>query len=1078
MTIPSASGSAARPRLSRTAKFALPSQPPDHLRRSRLLDFLHQNIHRKLIMILAAAGYGKTSLAAHFVYDTDYPVTWLRLDETDRDLAAFAGNLVAALQSIFPAFQSLLPVLAAQPVSRPEDLASAFNREIESGLERYFVLVLDDFHLVEESEPVMRFFDAVLTGLPEQAHWVIVGRTVPGFRILPGLAARQQVTGLSEEHLRFTPAEVQALLQLRHHVALPDAEAEQLVADTEGWITGILLTSQLMWQGVSRLLQARKSESPLYAYLAEEVLDQQPDALRQFMLEAATLPDMEAAVCDAVLGRADSAELLAQLEARRLFVSAVGDELRAYQFHHLFRDFLLAKSRAQAPERLQVLQNRAADWYAAHGMVEAAVTFYLQAGALLKAAQLAEAQAKAMHVAGRHAALRRWAEQLAPIAHETPTLYLYFSKALSDAGDLAEAEAKLSVASEGFARREDAAGAVEAESHRSFLLYRRGQFEAALEAAEAAVTQARALRREVSVAGALYQAGKCRLALGQLPAAEESLVEAIALLKAANNRFDLAYVLNDLALVLRLRGQTTRTARVQQDSLALWRELAVPGPLALALNNIGWDLHMLGQYESALATYEEALGWAQRAGSARLEALIITGQADVFADLGDRWLAADYYRAALEKAQHAGDWSLAAYLLIATARMDRAAGNYVGALERLRRAGLISQAAQAETALANSQGLRGIILVEMGHVAEGRDLLNRVCVDLERREALVDLAQALLFRACAEYRAAAADASAQSLTDALTVAEKVGYDQMLVREALAARDVLEAHRARPDIGPHISALLARAETVGEVRARLHAAGVGLAEFTPVPAPPTPVEVRALGQSRILKDGADIPRADWETQRARELFLFLVDQTPVARERILQIFWPDKPAARAGANLRQSLYRLRRAFGYEVVVVTDDECRLPPGLALTYDVTRFEAAARGALLLASGDRRRLGALAAAAELYTGDYLADLAVDWALERRRALGELHVRVLLAYTDELMTLTRYGQAREVLNRALAAEPLRDELHERMLVCLAGMGRRHEVVDHYRRYRETLRAELGIDPSPETRALYSSLIE
>jgi ATP/maltotriose-dependent transcriptional regulator MalT/DNA-binding SARP family transcriptional activator len=1064
----------------RTAKYSLPPQPPDYLRRARLLDFLHQNVHRKLILILAAAGYGKTALVADFAHDTDLPVAWLRLDDTDRDLAALAGDIVTALQHTFPGFESVIPALAARSAAGPDELASALNHEIETGLDRYFVLALDDFQLVEDAEPIIRFFDALVDGLPQQAHLLILGRTLPAFRIA-ALAAAQQVAGLSEEHLRFTPEEVQALIQLRNRLALPDDEAETLVSSTEGWITGILLTTQLMWQGlIANLVQARQSESPLYDYLAAEVLDQQPASLRQFMLEAAVLPDMEPNVCDAVLGRADSADLLKQVEARRLFVNVVGEEFRAYQYHNLFRDFLLARLRARDPERLRVLQIRAAEWYSASGMAEAAVTFYVAARALSPAAQLVEAQAKAMYDAGRHVTLRHWAEQLAAIAHEVPTLYLYLSKADADAGDLADAEVKLATATEGFARRKDAAGELRTAIHRGFLLYRRGQFENALTIAQAAAATAQAMHLDVARASALLYSSRCQTAVGRMAAAEESLRQAIQLLQSPADQYDLAVALGDLAIVLRARGQTARAAQAQQKSLALWRELSAPGPLGLALNNIGWDLHMLGQYESALTTYADALEWAKRAGSARLEAMIITGQGDVFADLGDPSAAGDYYREAMKKAERAGDWALSAYLFRAMARLDRASGNYVGALEWLRRATLASGEGQAESALANVDGLRGIILVEMGHIRDGRQTLERVCADLDRSGVLVDLAQNLLFRACGEFRDGDPEAAAQSLTRALAISEHVGYDQMLVSEALAARDLLEANRRHPRLGSHVSGLLARAETFSAIRARLKSsteAGL-LASATPPPVPAAALDIRALGAGRILNRGEEIPRAGWETQVTRELLLFLVDQAPVARDRVLQTFWPDKPLARASANLHQTLYRLRRAIGYEAVIVEDQTCRLAPDLSLHYDVERFEAKARAALALPAGDLRRAGALATAVARYTGDYLSDVAAEWVLNRRKMLSDLYVQLLAAHADELMGLTRYSQARDALTKAIAVDHLRDDLHQRMLICLARLGRRHEVVDYYRRYREALRAELGLDPPPEIRALYAQLIQ
>jgi len=1057
-----------------TVKFSAPARLADDLRRPRLLDFLHENIHCKVILIAAAAGYGKSSLLADFAHDVDFPVAWIRLDEFDRDLATLSANLVTALRQVFPAFRSALPALAAEARANPDVLASALANEIEGAIDEYFVLALDDFHLLEESAVAVRFFDMLLANLPEQAHLLIAGRTIPPLQIAP-LAARQQIAGLSEEHLRFTPAEARALIELRNRVALPEADAEKLVADTEGWITGILLTTHLMWRGLmASLIQARHSQRPLYEYLAAEVLDHQPERLRQFLLESSILPEMEPAVCDAVLGRSDSAELLQQAEARRLFINAVGEEFRAYQYHPLFREFLAERLGAQNSVRMKALQARAAEWYAANDMAEAAVTFYVLAGQLAQAAELAEANADAMFTSGRHATLRRWADQLAPVARTAPKLHLFLSIAEGDAGQLTAAEKALELAAAGFTRRDDEFGSVRVQTQRSLLLYRRGEFAQSLAIAQTAATQAHALGRVALEALAFRYAGLCQFALGQLALAEDSLQQVTRMLQPSQNRYDIAMSLSDLALVLRARGETARAARAQQQALTIWRELSAPGPLGLALNNVGWDLHMLGQYEAALATYREALNWAKRAGSIRLEALILAGQADVFVDLGSPSMAADLYRQAMPKAEQAEDWAIMAYLCRGMSRLDRLSGNYVSALEWLRRASLASGRGKAEAALANPDSLRGIILVEMGHLQDGRKVLEQLCLELEHSGQPVDLAQTLLFRACAEYRTGDVEASAISLAQAFVVAERVGYDQMLVSEVLSARDVLDALSDRPGIGPRIASLLSRAQTISFLRTQL-----GLSDGSISSAPPriATLQVRALGQSRVLKDRVEITRTDWTSQRIRELFFFLIDRAPISRDRVLETFWPDKLLTRAANNLYQILFRLRRIFGYSVLVLEDQECRLAADLSMDYDVARFEAEARQALALAPSNLRRVGALASAAKLYTGDYLADLPVDWALERRRELADLYVSVLMAYSDELMGLTRYVEARDILTKALAVDPLRDELHERMLVCLGGLGRRHAVVDYYRHYRETLRTELGLDPPPEMRALYARLI-
>ncbi|MEP7358318.1 MAG: tetratricopeptide repeat protein, partial [Anaerolineales bacterium] len=652
----------ATPQPKRSTRYSVPRLATDALVRQRLVDFLHENIHRKLVLISAAAGYGKSALLVEYVNQTDYPVAWLRLDDTDRDLVVLISDLAGALHARFPTFQSDVPRQAASPTATPAELATALAREIETGLEDYFVLVLDDFHLVDSVPANSVFFNALLARLPDQAHLVMAGRTLPPLRF-PQLAAKNQVAGLSEEHLRFTASEVQALLRQRNQQEMPPAAAESLVANTEGWITGILLTTHLMWQGLmAHLIEARQSESPLFDYLATEVLDQQTEPLRQFLLESAVLPEMEPDTVNQVLGRTDSGHLLHLANNSRLFVNAVGEEFRVYQYHHLFRDFLQERLRAQDPARLRELQARTAEWYLANGMPEAAVGYFVVAGELNRAAKLAEEQAADMFKAGRQATLRRWADQVEAVAEDVPRLHLYLATADIDSGQIKQAEAELATAVIGYTRRGDQTGLLEVGLRRTWGLIRQNHYQAALELALEAAEAARGQRLAASEALARRYAGECYVALGAGAEAQAILKQAVALLENTGSRFDLALTLGDLANAHRLRGQTTPASEAQRQALTIMRAEAAVGPLANLLNDTGWDLHMLGQYEGALATYAEALDWARRGGMANAETAILAGQADVLADLGEIERANELYREALRKADAAGGWTMVVYL--------------------------------------------------------------------------------------------------------------------------------------------------------------------------------------------------------------------------------------------------------------------------------------------------------------------------------------------------------------------------------------------------------------------------------
>jgi DNA-binding SARP family transcriptional activator len=483
------------------------------------------------------------------------------------------------------------------------------------------------------------------------------------------------------------------------------------------------------------------------------------------------------------------------------------------------------------------------------------------------------------------------------------------------------------------------------------------------------------------------------------------------------------------------------------------------------LNNIGYDLHMLGQYQSARATYQEAIDWARKAGERQTQANILVSQADLLRDLGEAQWAADLYSNALKIAQESGDNSLQSYVFWEMADLNRTARNFPAALEWLRRADLAVGQPGAEPP-ARHVGLNGAILTEMGDIQTGRTQLEQAMVRLDASEgSFSDLAWVILLLARCQFRLGWLEKSETSLTRALKLARDLGYDQMLVREAEACRDLLEGFSDSSELGPQVRALLARARSMVSQKEDLAA---------PIQVDaPSPIQVHALGSESWSKNKC----TQWVSQRARELFFFLVDRAPVNRDELLATFWPDIPQGRALTNLYQTLYRLRRALGEEVVVLREQTCHFSENLEMRYDVASFESLARSAVSMPFQDLRRVGALEGAIQAYSGEYLAYLPVDWARQRREELSEEFVRVLREYADELIAVTRYSEARAALSRALAAEPLRDDLHQRMLKVLAAQGRIHEVVDHYQHYCESLRREMGLDPPAETRSLYGSLI-
>jgi len=276
-------------------KTLTPSRPADLVRRERLLDFLHEHIDRKLIFIAAPAGYGKTTLLVDFAHETDLTVCWYSLDATDRDLRTFIEGLLASLRRRYPGFGKETQSVLEASVSLGEDvlsIAGTLINEMVAAIPEWFVLILDDFHHVEDAFEVTRFLSTLLTYQPEHCHLIIASRTVPGTLPFISLAARGEVEGLGPADLRFTPEEIRRLFDQDPSLRLSPEEVERLTIESEGWIAGILLARHALNRRGDLWARARASGCPLYEYLASEVLEGQEPPIQAFLLASSTLEEM------------------------------------------------------------------------------------------------------------------------------------------------------------------------------------------------------------------------------------------------------------------------------------------------------------------------------------------------------------------------------------------------------------------------------------------------------------------------------------------------------------------------------------------------------------------------------------------------------------------------------------------------------------------------------------------------------------------------------------------------------------------------------------------------------------------
>ena len=1048
-------------------KIIIPRRPGGVLRRPRLIDYLHENLERKLMLVTAPAGYGKTTLLIDFAEDAVMPICWYTLDEGDRDLAVFLAHLLASLQRHFPHFGQRLQPMVENSVPAVSAAAAALVADMVSDIPEYFILVLDDWHLVSDEGSIRELLDHVLRYLPEHAHLIVAGRTLLRGPLVR-LAAQGAVAGIGAADLRFTGDEVRDVLASRFNLSISPEQAARFVTEAEGWITAILLTSNGVWQDVlGRLAQVRDSAGTLYEYLASEVFDRLNADLQDFLLASAVPRQFTAELYNELCGGCEAADWIEQIEARNLFLIRLEDAgERWYRYHHLFREFLLTRLQRQ-PIHLAQLQRRVGEVFAARQQFEEAVEHFLAAGEPERAAHIMQAMARQLFISGRRQTLHAWFEQLPAQYHVlAPELLLSQGQALLETGQPVQATSILQHAEAGFQAQADRSGQIRAKLLLGWTYHARGKYSDGLQLAHELLPQLNAVQEPLLTAEALRLIGTNYYGRGDWTAAEQPLEQALAIYRQApedaRRAFSLGRTLEDLANVLRTTGRLDEAATLQAEALTLWRQIGNPGPLARCLNNLGYDRYVAGDYEGALTLYAEALVKAEEAGDQHNRVYVLDGIAAAHRDRGDGEQAISLYQQALNLASELGDQAIMSWLLNGLGHVYRLTDDLERALALFEQARSLAEREGIRAHANHATASLGITRVEQGQITAGLANLNQAVNALRQSDSYLDLGRMLLWQAHAHYLNRDESAAKCCLTEMVRLGHRLGCRPFALAEGRRAVAFLNWGAAQVD-----DRLL----------------GQWLATLQPADTTPSPVvvsavtqphiEVWAFGTGQVWRDGRVLGSVEWGgSALAREIFFFLLEQSPQRRDEIGAIFWPSLSPGRMTSSFHAAKYKARRALGAEFAIFEDDCYQINPAIHIWYDVAEFRRLLASARNRAVGDPDRVAEFQQALNLYVGSYLADSYAEWSAHSREGLQAQFFELVRTLVDDLLARRRYSDALAAAQRGLEHDYYREDLHQVVMHCLFEIGQSARALAHYDKMSRRLMKELGARPGTDIRAL------
>lgn len=1061
-----------------------PKKRPDLLHRPRLVDFIHEHIDRKLLLISASPGYGKTSLLIDYAHDTDLPVCWLSMVESARDPRVFLDYLIAAINHHFPTFgeNSRNLLQASETLSDPTLFVGTLVNEIYEKIPDYFVVVIDDYHLIDESRTVNQILDTLIQHLPENCHFIISSRTIPVLtpRGLALLTARQQLAGLGVKDLRFTPEEIQALFWQNYGQRLSDTAAQELAEKSEGWITGILLTTHTMWKGLFEgMIRIQGSDSKVYDYLINEVFSLQPPEVQKFLLSTSILEEMSPLLCDELLEISNSRHMLKSLEEKNLFVTRLerGEEIW-YRYHPLFREFLLSKMQEENPERVRTLRSRAARILWESGATEQAIQHYLQSQNYNSAVEAIQQIARETFDAGKFETLARWIDALPPaMLQGKPRLLWLRAKIHADMGQLEQATNLFARAHTEFTRSGDLLGQALTLVHKSTVLRFQGEFREAIEACKQAISLAQSVGQQPeatrAIADAHRQIGICQANLGNLSQGEEELRQALGMYEKLQSATNIAYVYNDLGVILRRAGNLTGSELHFRQALEIWEKLGNVGMAALTINNIAVGHYYRGEYAEALQLYEMGLQQARKAGLDRPMAFILAGIGDVHRDQGAYAEALKAYEEGLQAARQSRESFIISYLLDAIGNIQRLLGNFAQAIDFMRQAYERARERDSTYEIALYQISLGALNYQQGNIRQSEAYLMQARDVFARSDAKRELAKASLYLAQTYYVGGRFQEALDCMQTVLDCLLSLGYDQFLLPVAKETKRVIEYAVANGMAGTLVSELLHKVDAVVMP-------ATGIVATQELAAQPL-LRIYAFGESRVLRGDRLISSAEWGMAKAKELLFYLLCYKQRRKDQIASDLWPELSTAKVRASFHVTLYRLRRALAQQdCVKYENDRYFFNRRINYWYDVEEFEQAIHHAASVWATDRGKATQYyEAAIVLYRGDFLEDLSCEqeWCLFKREELRQQYLIALQRLGQYYMAHGKYKAAIDLYEKVLEVDSYQESAYRHMMRCQALLGERSAALRTYHRLAKVLEEELDAKPARETTELYEQIL-
>jgi len=1061
----------------------IPNPKNNVIRRPRLLAFLNGLLESKLVLVTAPAGYGKSTFLTEFAHQNRDCVAWCTLPQGGMTLQQFVLSFVLSIRRLNPDFgKDLLPFI--QPLIAENDvnvLAVVLTNEFHTQFERNFYLILDAYEHIVDNPGINEFLCSLIKAPGNHSHFILTSRRHPillGPKLLSNPALVEMI---GPNELAFTTDEIQQFVLQRHALILSDIQAGELVLETEGWITGLVLSAiPNLIAGLTRSAPGRLPPVGLRKFLEYQVLADVPEYVQNFLLYSSLLGDFTVSDCSQILNTIMRAEDLTRAielaMAENLLIVSTGDVSPSFRYHRQFSHYLQARLEEAQPDLAMCIRRAAGDYYRQNRQWQRALFFYLQIHDEQAAADLIAEAGTSLIKAGKISLLGEWLDNLPPaLLDARPALISLKGVVVTSLHGPLKGLALFDDAIANLAENPDNLVLIRFLLRRAMVLYFLRRYSTALQdlaRAEELVpgnVEAQNLQAEIfSIRGVNLTR------LGRMDAAIHQLRLALRINRQTGDEYNVAQAERDLAIVYRSKGEYTTALELCIKSLNFWIRQNNLANAAMLYNNQGVIHRACGEVELAVQSFQNALENAVVSGNPRSEAFALASIGDLYLDLGLVDLAEQVLARSRKIASQINQKELFFPLALSKASAARKQKDFPLA------ACLLEECAEYILDGESSEE-QGAYLFEKGRLlvdSQNDDLAASFFLDalksFTHSQNIPGQAGSHLFLFILAVLQNNQERAAEELKASLELFTSMENAHTLILLGQEFHDLLEPWAKEYRTGIPAAKFwdaVQDYQTKLPVRRRfVRYAHPGLTEVT------SELTLRGFGKGQIFLKGHAIPQTAWKYPVGREVLFFLASRPEGAtKETLGGIFWPELSAAQLTEQMKSALYGIRKAIRRDIILTMGDCYFFNRDLDYSFDVEIFENLQKQ--LPPAPKAKKIMLLREMVALYTGDMLTDLGGRWIVPLRERLSQVFLDSILKLGLHYFESGEFSLALDYALKPLEYDLCWEPAHRLLMQIYAAMGSRSQVVEQYKLCKRSLQHSYQVLPSPETQLLYNALI-